>query len=101
MMRRLLGRRPFVCLTVVIGILVGTGVAQAKTTSTAAYTYISSNGNCPWNLTMLSDENGHPALWSIGTDDYWGGSPCSDTSHVAPRTWIALKQNLMKWQGYA
>lgn len=92
--------RHAVLIAVALGVLFGApGVAYAKSVSTPGFTYISQR-NCGWNQATLSDVGGRPRLDSVGTMDWWGNNAaCGDQSYQAQPWAIALRQNLMFWNG--
>ena len=93
-------RRTLVAAAVVVGMVAGTGTpAVAKVTATPGYSYISSYNDCAWTQAWLSDEwGGRIRLESVGTMDYYDGSPCGNNTFVQAPYGIAVQQNLMVWR---
>lgn len=93
-------RRVLIGLAVILGFVVGSpGIAVAKTTATPGYSFISGNADCGWTEAWLTDQGASPGLQSVGTTDYFNGSTCGDNTFVPQVFRMALKENLMRWDG--
>jgi hypothetical protein len=73
------------------------GVASAEALSSSGYTY-TSNSDCSWMSTTIRNDWARPHLDSVATMDWWGnGRNCGNTTAVAQRWAIAVRQDLVVW----
>ncbi len=88
--------RPLITLAVAMGFVIGTpGMAVAKQVVTPGYSYISDQ-DCAWTQAWLNDTGGNPQLYSVGTQDFWGGGGAC-TNNTWSQGGVAVQQNLLGW----
>jgi hypothetical protein len=95
-------RRTAVIVALVLAVMFGTsGSAFAGVTQASGYTYVGSL-RCAWGQNWIDSDNGRPLLTSVATMDAWDGQNlCGNHSAIAGANQIAVRQDLMVWNGSA